>query len=1634
MVTSGHIEEERLHAEGIVGEAADALGRVTTDDGAARGDAAGMPTDGADASVPRRRRRRAWRIVGWTLAVGLLLLLAMPWMLYIPAVQTYVKDRVVAWLNNGSESLQFHVGSIRLEFPLRLKVEDVMAIRDGRDTLFSFGLLETGLDDIPIGQRFFVVRHVGVEDVRFRLPDLTETLTLYGDVPALDVADISIDPSGELRVGEVTMPRPRVYVAVHPSEPDSLPKEPAAPWYIAVRRLHVSEAQVGLNLDTLELPRTVFDYNHLWLDSLWLDVSDFAINTGTMYVHADVERLNVIERRSGTQVDDLRARFTMNGTEIDVHDLTLQMPGTHLSGRAALDTRFFEPPHRGEVRIDLTGSLGGDDVRRQAGPYLPQMTAVWPDAALALAVQADANADTLRRLDTHLAMAGRFDVALRADGTLPWDDSLRSVAAEVEAALPDADFLLTAFVAPLARRAYRLPDGLAFSATASQQPGHLAARLRLDHFGRRLATAEASFNTADQSYQARASVRRLRVGAFVPSVPIGGVTARVEASGRRFDLQERRARLEATVRLDTLRWPGDSLVDLDAELSLAQNRYTLTAESGHPRVGLRAHAEGLYCHDSLTAAGQLDVRRLDLGHLPAVPESDLGVFALRAAFDAAYDWRDFARLELHVDSLLYAAAPDDDRHGESEAGRQIQLDDLSVTLHSSAEDGFYARLRGGDADLLLDVDRSIAALPDAVEAMTRELDRQLADLHVDPEALLRAAPRGTLRLDMERDNPFYPFIHYYGVGFTTAHVELSHDDRLAVRAYIEDLMEGDVGLDTLSLSIAPLDREEGYRYDIRAAYNDPKPKNSFSASGRGELRADSLTAHVGYTNGRGVRLYDFGASLALASDTLTLRLAPDPLLYAQPFTVNADNYVRVTSFRDLAERSVGTTARVEMSGPQGLELTLRTTSVPRRRGNALLLALRHVDIDYLRRTVQWEHDAGGQLDLTLTALAIPDSLSGMLSLSVGDLHVGDWRADTLSLTGRFAQTVTNRLAAPADGTAPPHRPEGWAPRFLSTAAAQLSIDELPALSLSLRVADSLRLDARMDGVPLALASVFMPPEMPLSGTAAGRLSVAGTTMEEAVIDAAVALTDASFTYADAGATLRLPADTLRLEEGLLRLDGYALSAAGGNPLLLSGTVDLRHDLTDPTLALTLKGQNVHLIRSERTSLRRQSIYGRLPIDADVRVARPVSALHVSGSVTARSGTDLIYYLPEDPLQSSSRTDQLVEFVRFAQLDRKPAKLLLGTGGAAPGGVDVDLRLSVAADAKVLVYLSADEKDKASVTGGGQLRFGSDSDGNLSLNGTYEVQDGDIEINLLPGSPIAVTKAFELEAGSTVAFSGPVDQPELNLTASQEVRCTINDITTGTRAVKFTVYAYLRGTLEDLDVEFSCAAPEDAAMQMQLSSLTAEELTKQAMNLLITQTYTGPGVTGSAGSAAANSVLNQYLQKGVESLVSQKMKHTQISVGIDSYDATGSGNTRTDYSVRISQGFFNDRMRVVVGGRLSSGGDEALGQQDNAVINDVSVEWNLKRDGSHYVRLFRKTNYESALEGEVVEMGIGYVLKREAFQFRSLFLLSDEKRRRQLLERIRLLEEVSATPPAARPAEASEPLAPAESAESTPTHP
>ncbi len=106
-------------------------------------------------------------------------------------------------------------------------------------------------------------------------------------------------------------------------------------------------------------------------------------------------------------------------------------------------------------------------------------------------------------------------------------------------------------------------------------------------------------------------------------------------------------------------------------------------------------------------------------------------------------------------------------------------------------------------------------------------------------------------------------------------------------------------------------------------------------------------------------------------------------------------------------------------------------------------------------------------------------------------------------------------------------------------------------------------------------------------------------------------------------------------------------------------------------------------------------------------------------------------------------------------------------------------------------------------------------------------------------PVIPLKEFNVQEGSYVQWTGNPMDPTLNLTATERVRTSVT--LTGQsspRLVNFDVGIELTQQLENLGLQFTLTAPEDMAMQEELTSKGPEERAKLAVSMLVTGMYLG----------------------------------------------------------------------------------------------------------------------------------------------------------------------------------------------------
>lgn len=302
-----------------------------------------------------------------------------------------------------------------------------------------------------------------------------------------------------------------------------------------------------------------------------------------------------------------------------------------------------------------------------------------------------------------------------------------------------------------------------------------------------------------------------------------------------------------------------------------------------------------------------------------------------------------------------------------------------------------------------------------------------------------------------------------------------------------------------------------------------------------------------------------------------------------------------------------------------------------------------------------------------------------------------------------------------------------------------------------------------------------------------------------------------------------------------------------------------------------------------------------------------------------------------------------------------------------------------------VDLNEDGSNYMLLEGGGDLSFQYQPDGNMVLNGRYSLMSGEMKYQL----PVIPLKTFHIQEGSYIEWTGNLMNPKLNIKATEKMRAAVTAEGGNSRNVNFDVGVSITNRLENLAFTFTLEAPEDGTMQNELASKSAEERNKLAVTMLVTGLYLADG--NSLGKSSSSNVLNNFLQGQINKMAGKALNTIDINLGVETNEQSETGTSSTDYSFQFAKRFWNNRFQVVIGGRISTGNNV---QQDESFIDNVSLEYRLDKSGTRYVRIFHDKNYESVLDGEVIETGAGVVLRKKVSKLGELFIFRTRKKESQ----------------------------------------
>lgn len=1575
----------------------------------------------------------------WTLAGLLALVLLIPALLYVPVIQDFVKDIAVKEVSKAT-GMDIAIDKLRLRWPLRLSVDGVSVVEAPGDTMLTAGRMDVGVSILPLLKGEVNVNYARLDSAFYQMGNVDSLMWLRAHLDRFELEASQLKMNMEsIDLSRAVVDGARVRLVMRPdTAPAPVDTAASRPMLIRARDIELNRVVYSMSMapliDTLgaTVPRArlrdgVVDLGSHRINARSLSVDSVEAVYLTPPAGADAAAAAQTDSITATDTSApwtitagslrLTARLATYGVKgakplpgldmnmLQVKDVSIAVDSFYNRGTSIIvPLRELKATERCGLTLDASGTFAMDsllmkaddfkvrtnasELRLQARMGMGDMTS---DPDLPLGVRAEGRlglADVVRVMPslrpTIAGMPSPGQITLDADihgtpaaldverlrvlypGLLTLDASGRvdnpfnpdriGGKVRIDGSLRGAGRLKRTLVDARLGNSFNLPQRMSVKGTVDYKPQNVIADLTVTADGGRVA-AKGRWNGRSEGYDAHLSAVDFPVDALLPAFGVGSVTAAVDVTGRGYNPLQASTSMDIKADVSRIYYQKEEYRDIALQANVGGGHAEGTLRSANPFADLDMDFTGTIADTGYIWDVEADVRHLNLQAMKLTPDINAG--SLQLSSRGSYNPRS---KELHGDVVL-----DNVNWLAGTTHIVTGLTTAEVDMDSTAVN---ATLRNGDLTALLGARCSLDSLLPRLDATMALVNRQIAARNLDVDSLQQALPPLDLDVSMGPKNAVSEYLAATGttIGRLGLHAETS--PKINMTASLSSLQTGSTAIDSVRFVAVQHGKYLVYNAVVN---NAPGTMDEFAhVELKGFVGFDRLAAMLRQRNIAGKEGYNLGFTATMSDSTATLRFVPyNPVIAYKKWTLNPENYISY----NLVTRNIAADLSLTENNSS---LRLYTTATADTTGHSghggvapaedIVLQLDNVHIEDWLAISPYAPPVKGDVNANLRLHWDRQDLTGKGTISLQDLFYDRRRVGNFDLD---ADVSTD----PASG--------------LVRADLALMVDSIKTITVTGTLNDSTRrdpfyLDFSMVRFPLRVANPFLPKgTASLRGMLNGRMEITGTPARPS-FSGFLSFDTTAVKVDMLGTEYKFDSRRIPVDSNVVRFDNFAITMCNDNPLTVNGTVDLR-DLLDIKLDLGLHAANAMLVNSRRAS-RGADVYGKAYIDLDATVRGNMQFLNIDANAAVLPGTNVTYIL--DMASTSISTGAVNDMVHFVRFNDTTA---IERDDSIKSEMAMILRasLGVRAGSTINVDLSSDGSNRVQLQGEGNLDFSMspvNPDGRMI--GRYTINKGFVRYT----PPMMSEKLFEFDPGSYVAFTGDLMNPTLNLHAVDRVKANVTQQGQNSRLVTFDVALGVTNTLQNMNVVFDMSTNDDITVQNELQGMSPEQRANQAMNLLIYNVYTGPGTSANAG--LGGNPLYSFLEGQLNSWMANNIRGIDISFGIEEYDRTYEGNTSTatSYSYRVSKTLFNDRFKIVVGGNYTTDpyADENFAEN---LLNDVSFEYLLNRSGSMYVRIFRHTGYESILEGEVTQTGVGFVVKRRINRLGDLFNFLRPRRRK-----------------------------------------
>ena len=1525
------------------------------------------------------------------LVVTVVAILALPFIIYVPPVQRWLVKEATE-IASEQTGMDISIEGVSLSFPLDLSLDGVL-VKQENDTIANIGSTVVDVQLLPLFEGRVAVDILEIQQAHINTLSMIPDVQVKGWMGLLQMNPSLINlATGDVNLSEATLADADITVLLSDTAEVDTTETGPTPWRIKFDAINIEHSKVNIHMPgdsmligveaasmlakdgrinlaknryevgafkwqqgrlVFDLPFEPYTRNMLHpnlMDYSHMDISSIDVAIDSILYTDTITKLNIahaaLHEVCGLDVTEMKAPVTIDGTGIRMPWLTLRTPYTSITGKADVDFNVADDVNPGRMDIKLDAQMGKQDMAFFYDDIDTQHLPEWP---LILKGQVQGNLQQAQFDIDQLTWPTLFEAAGSGmvKNVMDMDHLLAQL--QLRAKSYDVKPLLRTFDVP--QDAFSIPSGLAIDGTASVN-GSLYATDLVATLGQARATLTANFDQRQMAYDAKGDISSLNLGQFLPGMGLGTLDADFAVKGTGTDFFKPGAWLNADANIRHLVYNRKNMDDIRLQANL---------KNGHAMADIMACNKIIEGTINLDATLGKEGKRDMLKSTISTQLAHLDLFALDVTEHP---------LTIGLSGDVEMSSNMDDTHYLSGLMEHIYLRDSLHTYHPEKvglllranPDTTYVRAQSGTLIIKMDVSGGYMPLADQLTALGDSINTQMHKRVINTDVFKELLPVARLYVSSQQGNPMANFLKAAAnIDFKDLLINIttSPEKGLNGEAHLLGLNADSTRIDSIFVTL--IDKpNHGLTFQGRVANNRRNPQFVFTALIDGLFQEHGMSMGLRFFDRdqrMGLRL---GAKVEMEQDGLRFHLLPErPTIGYREFALNKDNFLFLRNDLKLQ-------ADVSLLADDGTGVRVYSEEQNSAMLQDLTISLNKFDLDQLTTAIPYvPHITGllnGDYHLTMNE---NKQISVASDMEVRNMTYEGCRMGNISTEFVYLQREDETHAV--EGTL---MQDGKEIAMLSGSYKNKKVtDGHEYLTATLTLTQA----------PLNLINGFIPDQLiGLEGVAEGEMSIEGSRSSPNV-NGEVYLESAYLFSQPYGVRLRFDNDPVRIQQSKLLLENFTMYAYNDNPLNIMGEIDF-HDLDNMTMNMRMRAQDFQLINSKQTA--NSIAFGKAFVNFFASMQGPVDRLKMRGRLDVLGNTDLTYLLLDSPLSTDNQMDELVKFTDFNDTTQTVVQR------PQPEGLDMDLRISIDQGAHVKCGLNVDQSNYVELFGGGDLRMKYNNTDGILMTGRYTLTSGQMKYSL----PVIPLKTFNIQEGSYVEFTGDVMNPTLNITATEHHTASIGREGEPTRSVAFDCGVAITRTLQDMGLQFIISAPEDYTVNSELNAMSVEQRGKLAVTMLTTGMYMAEG---NNSSSLMNNALSAFLESEINNITGNALRSVDLSIGLDNNtDATG--QSHTDYSFKFAKRFWNNRMKVQIGGKVSSG-NEMQGQKQS-FFDNVAMEYRLSPTSNQYVKLFYNQNVYDWLEGYTSEYGGGFIWKRKLDHWWEVFKLKNDTERTMPMNR------------------------------------